>query len=94
MNSICASCKVSPSLTCISIPIHADYELGDPDDDDGNNWSEWSNWGPCTKTCGGGMRIRQRECLEDLEFMVDCSGEVKQLEDCSTNPCESRYNAF
>ena len=26
-------------------------------------WGEWTDWTPCTRTCGGGQRTKQRECI-------------------------------
>ena len=80
----------------VYIPIHLDYNLEEDPEDDENvtNWSQWSSWSECTKTCGGGMQIRQRECLEEQAFEVDCAGDVKQLQNCSTDPCPGMCNVF
>lgn len=27
------------------------------------DWTPWSEWSQCTKSCGGGMRTKLRECV-------------------------------
>ena len=52
-----------------------------------NTWSDWSPWTDCSRTCGGGRRSRMRECLTEGAAKLDCTGDVVQIEDCSTQPC-------
>ncbi|VVC98013.1 unnamed protein product [Leptidea sinapis] len=26
-------------------------------------WSSWGPWGVCSKTCGGGVAVQERQCL-------------------------------
>ncbi len=45
-------------------------------------WSAWDEWTTCPTTCGTGVRIRQRVCLDDAKAeMKDkstCKGTEKQ----------------
>lgn len=38
------------------------------------NWTEWSTWSDCSKSCGMGMRVRQRHCSTGQR----CSGWSKE----------------
>jgi hypothetical protein len=57
-------------------------------------WNEWSQWSACTLTCGGGKRIKERECvLPDGEVVSDqqCLGGVADMEEmCNENKCPSK----
>ncbi|CAD0203183.1 unnamed protein product [Chrysodeixis includens] len=30
---------------------------------EGFAWSAWGSWGPCSRTCGGGVSMQERQCL-------------------------------
>ena len=55
-------------------------------------YSEWSTWSGCSKSCGGGVRIRSRSCTNPRpsESGKDCTslGEPEELEKCNDQPCE------
>ena len=59
------------------------------------DWMEWSLWGICSATCGGGTRIRTREC--DMESYGDltapCEGEHEQTEGCHPYDCSPYGNS-
>ena len=44
-------------------------------------WSEWASWTLCSESCGGGLRIRERSCLNNVLF--DCEGEPQEIDDCN-----------
>ena len=48
-------------------------------------WAEWSNWGLCSKTCGGGIRQRNRQCF--LRNKAKCNGKFKEEETCNMHTC-------
>ncbi|KPJ09708.1 Papilin [Papilio machaon] len=64
-------------------------------------WTSWSNWGPCSRTCGGGVAVQERECLPrkrkvltngTIEGSVriqraDCPGVSRRYHECNTSPC-------
>uniref|UniRef100_A0A3B4XYZ2 SCO-spondin n=1 Tax=Seriola lalandi dorsalis TaxID=1841481 RepID=A0A3B4XYZ2_SERLL len=52
-------------------------------------WGQWSNWTECTKSCGGGIRSRRREC--DSPSPVGegnyCEGLGTEVVACNTDHC-------
>ncbi|XP_062605125.1 uncharacterized protein LOC134266929 [Saccostrea cucullata] len=47
------------------------------------NYTQWSEWTPCTKSCEGGFRWRERAC----KLTGKCSGEIFQRQMCNTAKC-------
>ncbi|CBY14982.1 unnamed protein product, partial [Oikopleura dioica] len=45
----------------------------------GPGWSGWSFWSPCSMTCAGGTRTKQRVCRSELS----CPGESEETEECN-----------
>ncbi|CAL8400400.1 unnamed protein product [Gadus morhua 'NCC'] len=62
--------------------------VGPPCDRDGG-WGQWSNWTDCTKSCGGGVQSRRRECDSPApEGEGDyCEGLGTEVTACSTLHC-------
>ncbi|KAJ8010539.1 hypothetical protein DPEC_G00076130 [Dallia pectoralis] len=57
--------------------------------DRNGGWGVWSNWTDCTKSCGGGVQSRRRECDSpspdgDGDY---CEGLGTEVRACSTNHC-------
>uniref|UniRef100_A0A915DA13 Apple domain-containing protein n=1 Tax=Ditylenchus dipsaci TaxID=166011 RepID=A0A915DA13_9BILA len=50
-------------------------------------WGAWQQWTECSKSCGGGERIRKRECINGSER--DCPGPADEHLLCSTHNCPS-----
>ncbi|XP_065057183.1 coadhesin-like [Rhopilema esculentum] len=54
-------------------------------------YSEWTKWTECTKTCGGGVRVRTRSCNNPSPSSggKDCTslGESEELEVCNNQAC-------
>ena len=48
-------------------------------------WGFWSEWGDCSQSCGGGIRIRQRDCV-DVE--AECRGQTTEAELCNPRDCD------
>ncbi|KAM9572871.1 SCO-spondin-like [Guaruba guarouba] len=45
-------------------------------------WGAWSPWGPCSVSCGGGERLRRRQC-----HRPECVGLGLQSQMCNTHVC-------
>ncbi|XP_011609041.2 A disintegrin and metalloproteinase with thrombospondin motifs 2-like isoform X2 [Takifugu rubripes] len=58
------------------------------------NWGAWSKFGQCSRTCGGGVKFRTRECdsPRPLNGGRTCLGATYQFQMCNTNECEDIYN--
>ena len=63
-----------------------------PSDPRFGSWGGWSRWGQCSRTCGGGVRQRQRECTAPdgsggREPCGLCKGEREEQESCNDWKC-------
>ncbi|XP_075467215.1 cartilage intermediate layer protein 2 isoform X1 [Ascaphus truei] len=47
-------------------------------------WAPWGVWTPCTRTCGGGKRVRRRTCISKKS---PCVGRPLQVQKCAGSPC-------
>ena len=51
-------------------------------------WTEWEGWSPCSKSCGDGIRERQRNVSrEALNGGDSCQGAAAAFEECNDGPC-------
>ncbi|KAG9347866.1 hypothetical protein JZ751_003882, partial [Albula glossodonta] len=57
--------------------------------DRNGDWSQWTNWTECTKSCGGGVRTRRRDCDNPMpEGEGDyCEGQKTEVTSCNTDHC-------
>ncbi|XP_028403037.1 uncharacterized protein LOC114525804 isoform X2 [Dendronephthya gigantea] len=48
------------------------------------NWASWSNWGPCSASCGSGVKERSRTCTNPVPFYggLDCFENSHDYSDC------------
>ena len=58
-------------------------------------WSDWSRFSPCSKTCGGGLKTRIRDCNDPSPSGggEECQGEYFQSGDCNKDPCKSHKSS-
>ncbi|RUS75554.1 hypothetical protein EGW08_016679, partial [Elysia chlorotica] len=58
-------------------------------------WSEWGDWTECTKTCGGGVRSRERTCTNPAPDNggQECEGGPQETSICNPDPCPPRCKA-
>ena len=59
-------------------------------------WGEWGDYSQCDKSCGGGIKIRTRECFKDPKLDIEnirCEGDKKpekyarEEQPCNVNAC-------
>ena len=55
-------------------------------------WGPFGSWSSCSKTCGGGIRTRQRECNNPPPSNggVDCVGRTTRKRGCKKNACPGK----
>ncbi|MCI4381201.1 hypothetical protein PGIGA_G00248690 [Pangasianodon gigas] len=60
------------------------------------SWSSWSEYSSCSRTCGGGITYRKRECNNPRPAFGgrNCEGEEMEAELCNRQPCESNQLEF
>lgn len=53
------------------------------------DWGSWLSWSICSKSCGGGERIRSRYCddPEPQNGGMICSGSAQQVDECNAESC-------
>uniref|UniRef100_UPI003AAB22C6 A disintegrin and metalloproteinase with thrombospondin motifs 13 n=1 Tax=Centroberyx gerrardi TaxID=166262 RepID=UPI003AAB22C6 len=68
---------VSPDQLSSSVVVHG-------------SWSSWSEFTPCSRTCGGGVTHRTRQCNNPRPAFGgnDCEGRDIEAELCHQQPCE------
>ncbi|XP_056632965.1 A disintegrin and metalloproteinase with thrombospondin motifs 7 isoform X1 [Diorhabda sublineata] len=59
-------------------------------------WGEWSSWSDCSKTCGAGVSVKERECNHPTPAFGGkyCVGERKRYRICNTQACPAGEPTF
>nr|XP_057917709.1 A disintegrin and metalloproteinase with thrombospondin motifs 14 isoform X1 [Doryrhamphus excisus] len=67
----------------------------EPQGHDGN-WGSWSKFGACSRTCGGGVRSRSRQCNDPPPAYDgrECPGSAFDYQMCNTEECAGPYEDF
>uniref|UniRef100_A0A667XKX6 ADAM metallopeptidase with thrombospondin type 1 motif 14 n=1 Tax=Myripristis murdjan TaxID=586833 RepID=A0A667XKX6_9TELE len=67
----------------------------EPQGHDGS-WGSWSKFGSCSRTCGGGVRSRSRQCNNPAPAYGgrDCPGSAFDYQMCNTEECAGPYEDF
>ncbi|KAM9839429.1 LOW QUALITY PROTEIN: SCO-spondin [Aulostomus maculatus] len=80
--------RSSSSLPCVGPHREDQVCIAAPCDRDGG-WGHWTNWTECTKSCGGGVQSRRRECdSPSPEGEGDyCEGLGTEVKACNTDHC-------
>ena len=68
------------------------WEMRPCNENDCPVWTIWTDWSPCTRTCGGGKKVKTRKCVlpESLgkeRLRLFCPGDEEVIEDCNTKQC-------
>ncbi|XP_043912834.1 A disintegrin and metalloproteinase with thrombospondin motifs 14 isoform X3 [Protopterus annectens] len=60
------------------------------------NWGPWSKFGSCSRTCGGGVRSRSRQCTNPSPAYGgrDCQGVSYDYQMCNSEDCPGPYEDF
>uniref|UniRef100_A0A8C8RIT5 ADAM metallopeptidase with thrombospondin type 1 motif 14 n=1 Tax=Pelusios castaneus TaxID=367368 RepID=A0A8C8RIT5_9SAUR len=60
------------------------------------SWSSWSKFGSCSRTCGGGVRSRSRNCNNPPPAYGGrhCPGAIYEYQVCNTEECHGPYEDF
>ncbi|KAK0077615.1 hypothetical protein PV326_009942, partial [Microctonus aethiopoides] len=59
-------------------------------------WGKWGSPGECSRTCGGGVRVTERECDNPRPSNLGryCLGERRRVEVCNAKPCDPDKPSF
>ena len=59
-------------------------------------WGEWGGYDSCTRTCGGGEKVKRRICNKPAPNHggLSCPGPNSTKSDCNTNQCPSKIFMF
>ncbi|XP_063163582.1 A disintegrin and metalloproteinase with thrombospondin motifs 14 [Candoia aspera] len=60
------------------------------------SWSSWSKFGSCSRTCGGGVRSRSRNCNKPPPAYGgrQCPGAMYEYQVCNTEECQGPFEDF
>ncbi|XP_035261698.1 A disintegrin and metalloproteinase with thrombospondin motifs 14 isoform X4 [Anguilla anguilla] len=60
------------------------------------SWGSWGKFGSCSRTCGGGVRSRSRQCDNPPPAYGgrDCPGSTFDYQMCNTEECPGPYEDF
>ena len=59
-------------------------------------WGTWGPWSTCSRTCGGGISFKERDCNNPapLNHGTYCLGERRKYRVCNSNPCDPEAATF
>jgi hypothetical protein len=59
-------------------------------------WGAWGPWSTCSRTCGGGVSFKERDCNDPAPLNRGryCLGERRQYRLCNSNPCDPEATNF
>ena len=50
-------------------------------------WGAWGDYGPCSKSCGGGVKLRTRMLAQEAMHGGSCSSSSSDLAECKIQEC-------
>ncbi|KFV04566.1 Papilin, partial [Pterocles gutturalis] len=58
-------------------------------------WGSWGEWGKCSRSCGGGVSFRQRQCYSQrTEGASSCVGPARSYRSCNIQSCPEGSRDF
>ncbi|XP_076867969.1 A disintegrin and metalloproteinase with thrombospondin motifs 15a [Brachyhypopomus gauderio] len=59
-------------------------------------WGRWGAFGPCSRTCGGGVQLSKRECINPVPENGGkyCQGVRVKYRSCNLNPCPDTGKSY
>ncbi|XP_069065025.1 papilin isoform X2 [Pleurodeles waltl] len=58
-------------------------------------WGSWGEWGECSRTCGGGVSFRHRQCYSRrADGGANCIGPTRNYRSCNTEDCPQGSRDF
>ncbi|XP_074033446.1 A disintegrin and metalloproteinase with thrombospondin motifs 12 [Leptinotarsa decemlineata] len=71
-------------------------EVGERPEAINGGWGSYGSWSSCSRTCGGGVSISQRECDNPVPQYGGryCLGERKKYKICNKDPCPPDQPSF
>ena len=54
-------------------------------------WGTWESWSPCTKTCGGGTRTKNRTKSITEAYGGTCFGNWTETQACNEQNCPGTF---
>ncbi|NWW80141.1 PPN protein, partial [Climacteris rufus] len=58
-------------------------------------WGSWGEWGECSRSCGGGVSVRQRRCYSQrTEGPSSCIGPARSYRSCNVQSCPEGSRDF
>ncbi|XP_041117871.1 A disintegrin and metalloproteinase with thrombospondin motifs 3-like isoform X3 [Polyodon spathula] len=75
---------------------HCIWKTADQPYSQDGNWGSWNKFGSCSRTCGGGVRSRSRQCNNPPPAYGgrDCHGSAFEYQICNTEECRGPYEDF
>ncbi|XP_077206607.1 A disintegrin and metalloproteinase with thrombospondin motifs 14 isoform X1 [Paroedura picta] len=75
---------------------HCIWKTSDQPYSQDGSWSSWSKFGSCSRTCGGGVRSRSRNCNNPPPAYGGrhCPGATYEYQVCNTEECRGPYEDF
>ena len=59
-----------------------------------SHWGSWGWWSVCSKTCGGGISFRRRQCFQaecPHSIYKNCNGNDHEEKKCNYHCCPGYY---
>ncbi|XP_041854768.1 A disintegrin and metalloproteinase with thrombospondin motifs 13 isoform X2 [Melanotaenia boesemani] len=87
--------ECAPNQWCLKGRCVSPHDLGTSVVVHGS-WSSWSEFSSCSRTCGGGVSLRTRQCNNPRPAFGgnDCEGPDIEAELCYQQPCEHTQQDF